>query len=125
MYALRTVLRQAASSRTLRRSCDSAAVTAESRVDQRLLEREDVPLLEARKAAGEWRTGSQIPIPPFLMEGLSLEPSVFDNGNLGGFPEAVFERSLQPLSIKVEAGWRHRAGMTAGLAPTEAETKKN
>ena len=28
------------------------------------------------------------------------------------------------MSTKVEAGWRHRAGMSVDLAPTEAETKK-
>ena len=36
--------------------------------DQRLLHREDVLLLEAKKAVGEWRTGSLKPKPPVLVE---------------------------------------------------------
>ena len=34
-------------------------------------------------------------------------------------------RGLNVLSANVEAGWRHRAGMTADQASAEAGTKKN
>ena len=78
---------------TLRRNCVSAAVTSGSWVcvysDRRLLQREDALLLEAEKAAGEWRTGVSDMEPACLDGGLCSEPSVFGDGNLCHSTETV------------------------------------
>ena len=66
-----------------------------------LLQRDDALLLEAKKAAGEWRTGSLTWKPACLDGGLCSEPSVFGDGNLDDSTEAFFERGLHPLSTKV------------------------
>ena len=112
--------RHAASSRTLRRNCDSASVTSESWVslnsDQRLLQKEDALLLKAKIAAGEWRTKSPNTETAFLGEGLSPEPTSPGDGHLDDSPRHF----LREVCIFQE----HRAGMEADLTPTEAKKKR-
>ena len=49
-------------------AADTSASCVSLKAAQRLLQTVAVLLLEAKKAAGEWRTGSLVPNPPFLME---------------------------------------------------------
>ena len=106
--------------------CVSPAVTSGSWVslcsDQRLLHREDVLLLEAKKAVGEWRTGSLKPKPPVLVEACARSHASSVMGTWMIPPRQFFwERSLH----KEEADSRHRAGVTADLTPAEAEGKND
>ena len=82
--------------------------------DQRMLQKDAVLLLEAKKAMGMWRTGSLKPKPPFLMEARARSQA-----------EANLKGGRHLLNTDEEATQTHRAGMVAHLAPAEAEAKKD
>ena len=76
-------------------SCGHVGSWASLNSDQTLLQGADVPLLEAKKAAGELRSGSLIPKPPFLREACARSQAP-----MGAWTKEVFERGLHPLSTK-------------------------
>ena len=80
-------------------------------------------LLEAKKAAREWRTGSLMPKLPFLVDGCAREQASWVMASWMTSPRRFFEGGLRFLGAEEEAVG-HRAGMVADLAPADAKTEE-
>ena len=74
-------------------------------------------LLEAKKAAVEWRTGVPDAETAFFFDGrLCSEPSPPSDGDPNSSATTLLEGGLHCLGVE-EAVWGHRAGVVAALAP--------
>ena len=95
------VSRRPVATQRLARCCGGAAFLQRLRLGREFvpLPSAAVLLLEAKKAAGEWRTGSLMPNPPFLMEVCTRSRASWVKTT---WMIRAVEGGLHPLSTKVE-----------------------